>query len=357
MPNLNRKKIIFIFMLICFLMLLLSACSAQGKSITVMGTETKIYYDGKDVTKEDAEALGATMLKNDYLDIDDVERAFMLAKDNDVWQFKMIIDSSLLNNPENDFLFGATASQMSREHFNDEKVEIHLCDDSFNTRKVIQMIPGYYIDGMEIYYNDQLVRKIEAEKLGTFLYKEGYSDGTRYQYFLTKDDKTWQFLMPYNDLSVLDDEDMRALFSITASTYSRDIFNNEPVEIHVTDEFIKVIEIFPIAQGMERLHLVDDTEFFYDGVNVTEEDILKLGSYLQENEFTEGTPKSIMLAKDGDLWQFRMVVLEELWFDDEIMEIFADIAKTLSNNVFNSEPVEMHLCNAYLITKNIIQSE
>ena len=62
---------------------------------------------------------------------------------------------------------------------------------------------------------------------------------------------------------------------------------------------------------------------------------------------------SIMLVREGELWQFRMITEEGLWHDPEMEKNFSYLAQVLSEDVFNNEPVEIHICNEFFITKNI----
>ena len=88
----------------------------------------------------------------------------------------------------------------------------------------------------------------------------------------------------------------------------------------------------------------DGTDVYYkDGI--TKEQAQKLGEYLKEEEFTDGSEKSVQLIKDettGNI-AFRMVVGEDNEEGND--EIFKMFAKEISKNVFNGKAVDFHICN------------
>ncbi len=86
------------------------------------------------------------------------------------------------------------------------------------------------------------------------------------------------------------------------------------------------------------------TDVYYnDGVTV--EQAQKLGEYLIESEFTDGTEKSVQLVKEETTgnFVFRMVVSNDI--DESNDMIIKAYAQALSKDVFNDKPVDMHLCD------------
>lgn len=94
------------------------------------------------------------------------------------------------------------------------------------------------------------------------------------------------------------------------------------------------------------------TEVYYnDGVTI--EQAQKLGEYLIESKFTDGTYKSVQLVKDdttGNLI-FRMIINKNI---DKNDEMFKDFSQSISKDIFNGQPVDMHLCDNKFKTLKII---
>ncbi len=100
----------------------------------------------------------------------------------------------------------------------------------------------------------------------------------------------------------------------------------------------------------------NQTEVYYDDKSVTEEDATRLGKYLEESSFADGTPKSVQLVKEGGKWQFRMVTQDSYIKDEEYHDIASIFAQEISRDVFNGATVEVHLCDERLKTKKIIHA-
>jgi preprotein translocase subunit SecF len=89
--------------------------------------------------------------------------------------------------------------------------------------------------------------------------------------------------------------------------------------------------------------------------NVTEAEAKKLGTYLVEQEFFDGKPKSVQLDKSGSTYQFRMVVQPEKQNDAATLEIMKAFGSQLSSGVFNNAPVEIHICDDQLKTLKVVK--
>lgn len=101
------------------------------------------------------------------------------------------------------------------------------------------------------------------------------------------------------------------------------------------------------------------TEKTFNGVqlyytsDVTEAEANSLGNYLVKAEFANGEAKTVQLAKQGNTYEFRMVVKKGIEKDEEYAEIFKIFAKDLSDNVFNGSRVDLHACDDNLETLRV----
>ena len=91
--------------------------------------------------------------------------------------------------------------------------------------------------------------------------------------------------------------------------------------------------------------------------SVTEEEATALGEYLEESEFTDGSEKTVQLNKEDDVYQFRMVHNKDVEIDEVKETQLLLFAMLLSEEVFDGEEVELHLCDEYLETEQVLSYE
>ena len=94
-------------------------------------------------------------------------------------------------------------------------------------------------------------------------------------------------------------------------------------------------------------------QLFYTS-KVTEAQADKLGKYLISGGFADGEKKTVQITKTGNTFEFRMVVKKGIDRDEEFTQIFKSYASELSKNVFDDEPVEIHLCDENLKTLRVV---
>lgn len=106
----------------------------------------------------------------------------------------------------------------------------------------------------------------------------------------------------------------------------------------------------------EVMYYVGENELYYTS-NVTKAEAEELGDYLEENGFfSDGDRISIQLDKEGTSYLFRIVIKKGLENDEETIEIMKLISAELSQNVFNNESVDIHLCDEYFETLRTVVS-
>jgi|LakMenE18May11ns_1017448.scaffolds.fasta_scaffold9888481_1 hypothetical protein len=82
----------------------------------------------------------------------------------------------------------------------------------------------------------------------------------------------------------------------------------------------------------------------------------RLGNYLVKVGVFNGDLKTVQLNKSGSTFEFRLVVKKGMEQDQEIIQFFKIFCKELSNNVFNSGQVDIHLCDEHLKTIRVVIS-
>jgi hypothetical protein len=80
----------------------------------------------------------------------------------------------------------------------------------------------------------------------------------------------------------------------------------------------------------------------------------ELGNYLVKEGFFDGQRKSVQIRKDGNTWEFRVVVKKGIDQDPQFVDIFKQLAVELSEKVFNGERVDVHMCDEQLKTLRVL---
>ena len=107
--------------------------------------------------------------------------------------------------------------------------------------------------------------------------------------------------------------------------------------------------IFYFYNILSKHKIFHGTQIFYTSA-VTVDNVEKLGNFLVETGFTDGTRKSIQLDKKGNTYVFRMVVNKNAVQDKETLHVLKLFAANISKYCFNNANVEMHLCDEQFFT-------
>lgn len=87
---------------------------------------------------------------------------------------------------------------------------------------------------------------------------------------------------------------------------------------------------------------------------VTVEEATLLGEYLEEIDFFDGTPKTLQLNKNGDVWILKVVIQKGMEEDEEYIDLIRQFSRELSYNVFDKHEVEIHLCDKRMQTLKVV---
>tara|TARA_R110001592_G_scaffold17204_2_gene72924 strand:+ start:1678 stop:2067 length:390 start_codon:yes stop_codon:yes gene_type:complete len=101
--------------------------------------------------------------------------------------------------------------------------------------------------------------------------------------------------------------------------------------------------VFSSSSYGEKLEF-NGTDVYYTDL-VTETDAQKLGDYLIESEFADGSGKSVQLTKRDSTFLFRMVVIDGVTEDSTKDINFKALAMLISMQVFDNAPVELEACS------------
>lgn len=88
--------------------------------------------------------------------------------------------------------------------------------------------------------------------------------------------------------------------------------------------------------------------------SITEDEANALGNYLIESEFADGEFKTVQINREGNTYEFRMVVKKGIEQDQEYTELGKLMAAEISASVFNGSQVDVHYCDEYLETLKVL---
>lgn len=127
------KKII----LVLLAAISLSACTNNGKKITVEGTKGEVYYKGDGVTEDDAKKTGNFLKEQSYFS-GDKEASVQITKEEGAFIIRFVYNKEVYEKLAGaDDAFKLLAIKASKEVFGGEKVNIALADKSFKDFKSI----------------------------------------------------------------------------------------------------------------------------------------------------------------------------------------------------------------------------
>ncbi len=204
-------------------------------------------------------------------------------------------------------------------------------------------------NGTEIYFTEGVTEE-EAEKLGLFLTEYEFSDGTEKSVQLTKEDDVWQFRMVVMP-EFVEDKEMHKNFKFMCLELST-AFEGKQVDVQICDDELKTLKVFKGLFG--NLSEVDSAEFYQAGVTDEQAKSVKLA--LRKLGMTEN-PATYHLLKLDDKYQLRMVIIEEFYNDEEILQEVKGMATTISDECLDGAVLEFHLCNEYLESQNSVTTD
>ena len=125
------KKLFFILSIIS-VVLLIQACSQNGNKLKFGNGE--LFYT-EEVQKSDAQKLGEYLLKEGFFN--EEKRTVQIDKNGKTWDFRMVVKKGAEDDDQFTYLFGFFSAQLSKAVFNNDPVDIHLCNEKLETLKLI----------------------------------------------------------------------------------------------------------------------------------------------------------------------------------------------------------------------------
>ena len=245
----NLKETLFYFLVIIMI-----ACNSYGTKKVFDGTE--IYYKSP-ITESQVEDLGKYLIEEEFTD--GQEKTIQMVKEGKTYVFRMVVKKGVEKDDEYIDMFKLLTVDLSAKVFDGEDVDIHLCDETLTTLRVVPFynlgedyessadveeseseFPKLVIAGMECYYDSKNIEVSQVEKFANYMVElmgaaEENAEGETLRF--TKSDEI--YYIDYIDETQTDSElesaDMKAGMMFIAKWGSREVFNDNTVVFRALD--------------------------------------------------------------------------------------------------------------------------
>lgn len=343
----------------------------------------KFFFSSK-VKKTEAEALGRYLTAGGIFNTTWGNGTIQLDKKNNTFLFRQAVTGK-----ENETIvqmgYCELAAEISLDVFNGADVEIHRCDESMKTLRVLHLDPNLTkslenlrkhakdalslgtrleFSGSEVFFTSE-IKKAEAVALGNLLVESGLSKLGFHTVQLDKKNDT--FLCRTNvDVEKVKGagkdavEFMQSLFGKSAALFSIYLFKGATVEIQLCDASMKTSLVICMDSRYKKtladlgtlLELKGGWLFFSSGISKNE--AMALGNYLEKIRFFNeaGCPLIQLDKRNGKI----LILREAIKGKEKNKEYLNDMSKfaaDLSKNVFKGAAVEMRLCDTWDYMKTV----
>jgi hypothetical protein len=125
-------KKLFCIIFIAAVTFTIQSCSKHGNELSF--NKGELYYT-ESVQKSDAQKLGSYLQNEGFFNGE--KRIVQLNREGKLWEFRMVVKKGTETDDEYINLFGFFSLQLSKAVFDNQPVDIHLCNDKLETLKVI----------------------------------------------------------------------------------------------------------------------------------------------------------------------------------------------------------------------------
>jgi hypothetical protein len=195
--------------------------------------------------------------------------------------------------------------------------------------------------GGVIYYRSAVTAD-EARRLGEFLERGDFFNPSQHAVELEKKAQIYCFRLPVAE-ETHQDEEVLVKCAVLASGMSDEVFAGAAVEVQLCDGWLHTRTVIPhCGKFGERFRFNAAEVFFTPGV--TEDDVIRLGTYLMGKGFFNDGPKLTQLNRTAGGFEFRTRVNSESELGPAHRAEIQRMASDLSQDVFGGVPVEICPC-------------
>jgi uncharacterized protein (DUF2267 family) len=242
---------ISLFIVTMLFSLILSACSGDDYGTKIsFGENNELYYTTT-VKEEEANKLIDYLVEQKFSAEDGNGITVQLNKTGSTYEFHMVVKEGLDQEEYVIDLMKEVGRELSQYVFDGEAVEVHLCDDTLTTLKVVLADNIGEDFGTELKFgeNNQLyyttnVKEEEAKALGDYLVKQEFfvEDGNNRSAQLNKNGSTYEFRIVVKT-GLDQDQDTIDTMKVVAADLSENVFGGETVDIHLCDDTLETLRV------------------------------------------------------------------------------------------------------------------
>lgn len=229
------KKLAVLFVSILFI-----SCSNYGEKVTFNGTDVH-YKEG--VSKAEAEKLGQYLVDSEFADGKKKSVQLVRDKETNNLTFRMVVADGTIENTKSDYIFNTFVGNLS-ETFDYQPVDMHLCNNRFETLKVhsFNKAPkSIQVNATQIIYTDKVTLD-EVNKLKDYLVDADFADDSPKTIEFDKKDGKFLFRMVVKEGFEKQDSNARIL-KIFGDNISKEAFGGAPLEVHMCNDTLETLRI------------------------------------------------------------------------------------------------------------------
>jgi hypothetical protein len=234
----------------------ITLCDEEGNTLKTINTSTTIdlgeslffnnsmlFYTSS-IKKEEAQKLGDFLVELEFFTEDPM--SLQIDKINDIYTIKLPIKKDAEKDEEFVESLQQVALSIAENIFDDELVEIHLCNDTFETLSAISSIDltlgkSLTSNGDVLFYTSTVAEE-EAQKLLQYLVDQGLYDGSGMLAQINKNYDTYEFRLTIKK-GLEQDQEVIDTFKMFSKELSKTIFNGESVDIHLCDDNLNTLRV------------------------------------------------------------------------------------------------------------------
>jgi hypothetical protein len=226
---------------------MLSGCSGEDYGTELIFAENNELYYTENVTVEEAQSLGDYLVKQEFFTNDGNGISAQLNKTADIYEFRMVVKEGSEEDQDTIDTMKLFAYDLSQDVFNGESLNIHLCDETLTTLKVVEPIDYgtklTFGENNELYYTENVTVE-EAQSLGDYLVSQDFfaDDGNLRSIQLNKSGTTYEFRMIIKK-GLEQDESVIDSMEFLATDLSSNVFDNKDLDIHLCDENFETLRV------------------------------------------------------------------------------------------------------------------
>ncbi len=196
----------------------------------------------------------------------------------------------------------------------------------------------------DVYFTKN-VSQDETVKMMAYLNSMQFFDGKERMLQLDKSNNIYVVKMVVKP-ELVGNNDQIEVAKALARDLSVYVFNGEPVHFYLCNNNLEVLKdaipsrFFGVSTSFNKGNILHKP-------TVPKENIQKLGGFLVENEIFDKEELTIEYICKDKFHSINFIIAQEFMSDSTTQIMYSALRKTISEEVFNKEPVDLFFCNEF----------